>query len=81
MQNVSFKHISNNFQRQMKANIVSIKKSKNIYIFADKTNTLYETGIKSYNKLLINDISETYKTSDSTILNTINTEAKTIAER
>ena len=81
MQNVSFKHISNNFQRQMKANIVSIKKSKNIYIFADKTNTLYETGIKSYNKLLINDISETYKTSDSTILNTINTEAKNIAER
>ena len=81
MQNVSFKHISNNFQRQTKANIVSIKKSKNIYIFADKTNTLYETGIKSYNKLLINDISETYKTSDSTILNTINTEAKNIAER
>ena len=81
MQNVSFKHISNNFQRQMKANIVSIKKSKNIYIFADKTNTLYETGIKSYNKLLINDISENYKTSDSTILNTINTEAKNIAER
>ena len=78
---MSFKHISNNFQRQMKANIVSIKKSKNIYIFADKTNTLYETGIKSYNKLLINDISETYKTSDSTILNTINTEAKNIAER
>ena len=72
MQNVSFKHISNNFQRQMKANIVSIKKSKNIDIFA---------GIKSYNKLLINDISETYKTSDSTILNTINTEAKNIAER
>ena len=81
MQNMSFKHISNNFQRQMKANIVSIKRSKNIYIFADKTNTLYETGIKSYNKLLINDISETYKTSDSTILNTINTEAKNIAER
>ena len=60
MQNVTFIHISNNFQDQMKADIESIKRSKNIYIlFADKTNNLYETDIKKYNKLLINSISKT----------------------
>ena len=37
MQNVTFKHISNNFQDQMKADIEFIKRSKNIYIFVDKT--------------------------------------------
>ena len=43
MQNITFKHISSNSQVQMKADIVSIKRSKNIYIFAGKTNNLYET--------------------------------------
>ena len=81
MQNVTFKHISNNFQDQMKADIESIKRSRNIYTFADKTNNLYETDIKNYNKLLINNISKTCKKSDSTIFNTINREAKNIAER
>ena len=64
----------------MKSDIESIKKSKNIYIFADKTNNLYETDIRNYNKLLINNISKTYKKSDPAILNTINKEAKHIAE-
>ena len=41
MHNVTFKRISNNFQDQIKADIESIKSSKNIYIFADKTNNLY----------------------------------------
>ena len=64
----------------MKVDIESIKRSKNIYIFADKTNNLYETDIKNYNKLLINNISKTYKKSDSTIFNPINREAKNIVE-
>ena len=60
MKNRSFENMSNNFQNQMKADIESIKRSKNIYIlFADKTNNLYETDIKKYNKLLINSISKT----------------------
>ena len=78
MQSVAFKHSYNDFQDQMKSDIESIKKYKNI--FADQTNNLYETDIKNYNKLLINNISKTYKKSDPTIFNTINKEAKHIAE-
>ena len=81
MQNVTFKCISNNFQDQMKADIKSIKRSKNIYIFADKTNNLHETDAENYSKLLINNISKTYKKSDSAIFNKINREAKNIAEK
>ena len=65
----------------MKADIEPIKRSKDIYIFADKTNNLYETDVKNYNKLLINNISKTYKKSDSAISNKINREPKNIAEK
>ena len=58
----------------MKTDIVSYKMSKDI--FADKTNNLYKTDVKNYNKLLINNISKTYKKSDSAIFNKINREAK-----
>ena len=81
MQNVTLRHTSNNFHDQMKADIESIKRSKNIFIFADKTNNLYKTDIKNYNKLLINNISKTYMKINSTIFNAINREAKNIAER
>ena len=64
----------------MKVDIDSIKRSKNSYIFVDKTNNLYETDVKKYNKLLINNISKTYKKSDSAVFNKINREAKSIAE-
>ena len=57
----------------MKTDIESIKRSKNIYTFGDKTNNLQETDIKNYNKFLINNISKTK--SDSTIFNGINREA------
>ena len=80
MQNVAFKHSGSDFQDQMKSDIESIKKYKNISIFANKTNNLYETDIKIFKKLLIKNISKTYKKSDPTILNTINKEAKHIAE-
>ena len=79
-QNVTFEHISNNFQDQMRTDIESIKRSKNIYIFADKFNNLYESDIKNYNKLLMNKVSKVYKKSDLTIFNTINREAKNIAK-
>ena len=35
----------------MKIDVESIKRSKNIFIFADKTNNIYETDVRHYNKL------------------------------
>ena len=60
---------------------MSIKKSKNIYIFTGKTNNLYETAINSYNKLLTEKISKKYrKTNNKAYHNSINKEDKAIAE-
>ena len=80
-QNLKFKHFSNDFQDHMKSDIESIKKSKNVYVFADKTNNIYETDIKNSNKLLIDNMSKTYKKSDRKVFNTINQEAKKLAIR
>ena len=70
----------NKFQDDFRKDIISIKKSKNIYIFADKTNNLYETDISSYNKLLTESISKTYRKTNNKAYNSINKEAKAIAE-
>ena len=59
---------------------MSIKKSKNIYIFVDKTNNLYKTDINSYNKLLTENISKTYRKTNNKAYNSIDKEAKAIAE-
>ena len=57
----------------------SIKKSKNVFIFADKSRNIYETDKNTYNKLLTDNISKTYKRTVHNIYNKINKEAKTIA--
>ena len=54
--------------------------SKNIYNFADNTNNLYETDINSYNKLLTENISKTYRKTNNKACNSINKEAKAIAK-
>lgn len=60
MKNVSFRKVQNKFQDGLRKDIISIKKSKNIYIFVDKTNNLYGTENNSYNKLFTENISKTY---------------------
>ena len=80
IKSVTFRKVRNKFQDNLRKDIISIKKSKNIYIFADKTNNLYETDISSYNKLLTENISKTYRKTNNKSYNSINKEAKAIAE-
>ena len=39
--------------------ITSIKKSKNVFIFADKTRNIYDADKNTYKKLLTDNISKT----------------------
>ena len=59
--------------------ITSIKKSKNVFIFADKIRNIYETDNNTYSKLLTDNISKTYKNTEHNIYNKINKEAKIFA--
>ena len=57
-----------------------MKSSNNLFVFADKTRNIYELDKPSYQKLYTENITKTYKKSDITQYNNINTEAKIIAE-
>ena len=48
-------------------------------ILADKTNNLYEISIENYNKLLLDNVTKSYKKAPETLKNNINKEAKKIA--
>ena len=79
IKSVKFKKVKNKFLDQLHKDISTIKKSKNVFIFADKTWNIYETDRNTYKKLLTDNISKTYKKMEYNIYNKINKEAKTIA--
>ena len=57
----------------------SIRKSDNVFIFADKTRNLYETSKENCNKLLTENITKTYRKATNNIYSNINKEAKAVA--
>ena len=79
IKSVKFKKVKDKFLDQLHKDISSIKKSKNVFIFADKTRNIYETDKNTYKKLLTDNISKTYKKMEYNIYNKITKEAKTIA--
>ena len=65
---------------QLSNDVKKIKKNPKLLVPADKTNNLYDLTAEEYNKLLIENISKTYKNSTASAINSINTEAKVIAK-
>ena len=39
---IKYRSVSNNFQKKLKSDIIKIKSSANMFIFADKSNNIYE---------------------------------------
>ena len=61
VQNIEFTNVKSNFQMQLSNDVKNIKKNPKLLIPADKSNNLYELTVEEYNKLLIENISKTYK--------------------
>ena len=59
IKSLKFKKVKNKFLDQLHKDITSIKKSKNVFIFADKTRNIYETDKNTHSKLLTDSISKT----------------------
>ena len=79
IKNVSFKAVRNNFQDKLRKETSSIKESDKAYIFADKTRNLYQLDKNTYDKLYTENITKSYKKSNSNAYNKINIQAKKIA--
>ena len=78
---VEFKRVNNEFLNTLKSDIQDIKKSQNLCVFADKTRNIYEMSKESYNKLLAENITKSYKKTDDESCITVNREAKEIATK
>ena len=80
VRNIEFKNIKPKFQQQLQNDMKSIKQDPKLLIPADRINNLYRLTTDEYNKLLTENISKSYKRTDKSSLNSVNTEAKNIAK-
>ena len=69
----------NSFQKKLCADITEIKNSRNIFVFADKTNNVYRMSTSEHNELLKENVTKTYKKAPEKLQKSINLEAKSIA--
>ena len=53
---LKFRKLNDSFQEKMKSDILEIKSSPNVFIFADKTSNIYKAAPREYNKLLKDNI-------------------------
>ena len=60
IRNIEFINVRNEFQDKLKQDLENIQSSKNILAFADKSTNLYELSKESYEKLLHDNITQTY---------------------
>ena len=58
---IKFRKVSSNFQNWLEEDIKAIKKSREIFVFANKTSNIYKIEKNEYNKLSTNAITSTYK--------------------
>ena len=74
--NLKFRNTHDNFQQQLKKDIQKINKSSNVLVFADKTSNIYELKPDDHKRLLMNNITKTYKKVADNIEDSINSRSE-----
>ena len=72
------RHVKHLFQRELSEDIRKIKSSPNVFVFADKRNTIYEMSKDHRKKLLDDNVTQTYQKAPPKLEASINMEAKSI---
>ena len=78
---IEFKTVRDQFQSKLKSDISKVKCSKNLFVFADKTSNIYELSKDSYDKLLAENVTKTYKKAPAKLEDAVNSEAKYVTEK
>ena len=73
---LKFRKLNDIFQEKTKSDILDIKSSPNVLIFADKTSNIYKAAPQEYNKLLKDNITKSYNKSTDRLEKAINMETK-----
>ena len=77
--NIRFRKTSSEFQKNLSRTVSSIDKNPKMLVSADKTSNFYTMDSKDYEKLLKDNITTKYKTSDDETFNEVNKEDRNIA--
>ena len=81
IENIEFRNINEPFMKTLEKDKRRIQSSTNVFISADKTRNLYEMKPTTYEKLLTENITKTYKLGADDTTDNINNELKTIADK
>ena len=81
LENIKFRDTKSHFQDTVANDIKKINSSDKMFVFADKTRNIYETSLDTYNKLLHDNITKTYKRRSEGNISEINNELKHIANK
>ena len=81
LENIKFRDTQNHFQENLANDLKKINSSDEIFVFADKTRNIYETSLNTYNKLLHDNITKTYKHGSEDNISEISNELKHIADK
>ena len=75
IKSIKFRKVRNKFQEELTGDLSKIRKSCNMFVFADKTNNVYDRE-----KLILENITKTYQKAPKKIEKAINLEAKSITK-
>ena len=64
IKNIQFRKVNNSFRRQLNEDIKQIKRDSKIFVPADKSRNIYKMDRETYEKLLHENITKTYKKTD-----------------
>ena len=76
---IKFRKTGNDFQNALNKDIERIRRSKSVFVPADKTRNLYELEPELHGKLMRDNITKTYKVAPDSAYSDINIEAKHLA--
>ena len=81
IQKVRFRKIKCQFQKDLNADISSVKRDNRLFVKADKSTNFYKLEAAKYNQLLNDNITKAYKKADDNHMKNIDKEAKVIAKK
>ena len=81
IQNIQFKDTKSSFQRKLNCDIKNkIKKPNTLLIPADKTTNVYTMNSSSYDKMVKENVTKTYKKSNNKLVGELDSKSAKIAE-
>ena len=78
IKNLEFKRVNNEFQSNLRNDLRQIRRSNNLFILADKSRHIYKISNASYERMMLENVTKTYKKCNTNKSNSINFKAKQI---